>query len=69
MKSLKKKKIIKVSGFLMSIYKNRSVITGGEIQSVFNLVKKFDPKIKKILGKKYPLSPSVNINKLKKIIK
>jgi hypothetical protein len=53
----------------MSIYKNRSVITGGEIQSVFNLVKKFDPKIKKILGKKYPLSPSVNINKLKKIIK
>ena len=42
------------------------------IQARFNGVKIFelvDPKIKKILGKKYPLSPSVNIDKLKKIIK
>ena len=37
-------------------------------------VKKFDPKIKKnyakkILTSKYPLNPSMNITKLKKILK
>ena len=47
---------------------------GGKIQSVYNFAKKYNPKIKKIsaknlLGPKYPLNPSMNINKLKKILK
>ena len=69
MKSSKKKKIIKVSGFPMSSYKNRIIIMVGKTERILHFVKKFDPETKKILGKKYPLSSSVNINKLKKIIK
>jgi len=47
---------------------------GGKIQSVYNFVKKYNPNIKgisakKILGNKYPLNHSMNINKLKKIIR
>ncbi len=47
---------------------------GGKIQSVYQFAKKYNPKIKKIsakryLGKNYPLVPSMNINKYKKIIK
>ena len=46
---------------------------GGKSQSVFNFVKKLNPKIKKIsakklLGYKAPLNVSMNINKFKKLI-
>ena len=42
---------------------------GGKIQSIYNFAKKSNPKIKKISGKKiFPLNPSMNISKLKKII-
>ena len=42
---------------------------GGKIQSVYNFAKKTNPKVKKISGKKmFPLNPSMNISKLKKII-
>ena len=47
---------------------------GGKAQSVFKFAKKYNPKIKKIyakklLGPKYPLNPSMNINKLKRMLK
>ena len=41
---------------------------GGKIQTVYNFAKKNNPKVKKISGKKiFPLNPSMNISKLKKI--
>jgi dTDP-4-dehydrorhamnose reductase len=61
--------------FLLKLINKKGVINvGGKTQSVFNFVRKYNPNIKKIsakkiLGKKYPLNPSMNINKLKKIIK
>jgi len=64
-----------IAKYLLKIINKRGVINvGGEIQSVYNFVKKYNPKIKKIsakklLGHKYPLNPSMNIRKLKKIIK
>ena len=60
---------------LLKLINKKGVINvGGKIQSVFSFVKKYNPKIKKIsakkiLGHKYPLNPSMNISKLKKIIK
>lgn len=47
---------------------------GGKAQSVLKFAKKYNPKIKrisakKILGSKFPLNPSMNIKKFKKIIK
>ena len=61
--------------FLLKLINKKGIINvGGKIQSVYNFVKKYNPKIKKtlakkILGRKYPLNPSMNINKLNKIIK
>ena len=60
---------------LLKLINKKGVINvGGKIQSVFSFVKKYNPKIKKIsakkiLGNKYPLNPSMNINKLKKFVK
>jgi dTDP-4-dehydrorhamnose reductase len=47
---------------------------GGQTKSVYNFAKKYNPKIKKIsakkiLGKNFPLNPSMNIKKFTKIIK
>ena len=64
-----------IAKFLFKLINYKGVINvGGKAQSVFNFAKKFNPKIKKIsakkiLGSQYPLNPSMNINKLKKIIK
>ncbi len=64
-----------IARYLLKLINKKGVINiGGKIQSVYNFVKKYNPKIKKIsakkiLGYKYPLNPSMNINKLKKIIK
>ena len=64
-----------VAKFLLKLINKKGIINvGGEIQSVYNFVKKYNASIgkvsaKKILGPKYPLNPSMNINKLKKIIK
>ena len=60
--------------FFKLINKKGIINLGGKIQSVYNFAKKYNPKIKKIsaknlLGPKYPLNPSMNINKLKKILK
>jgi len=61
--------------FLLKLIDKKGIINvGGKIQSVYDFVKKYNPKIKKIsakklLGKNYPLNPSMNIKKLNKIIK
>ena len=64
-----------VAKMIFKLINKRGVINvGGKIQTVYNFVKTFNPKIKKnyakkILGPNYPLNPSMNINKLKKILK
>ena len=64
-----------IAKYLFKLINKKGVINvGGKIQSVYSFAKKYDPGIKKIsakkiLGRKYPLNPSMNINVLKKIIK
>ena len=64
-----------IAKYIFKLINKKGIINvGGKTQSVYNFVKKYNPKIKKssakkILGHKYPLNPSMNINKLKKIIK
>ena len=64
-----------VAKYLFKLINKRGVINvGGKIQSAYNFAKKYNPYIKKNsakknLGYKLPLNPSMNINKLKKIIK
>ena len=64
-----------IAKFLFKLINKKGVINvGGKIQSVYNFVKKYNSNIKKIsakkiLGKEYPLNPSMNINQLKKVIK
>ena len=61
--------------FLLKLINEKGVINvGGKIQSVYSFAKKYNPEIKKLsakkmLGRKYPLNPSMNIGKLKKLIK
>jgi len=61
--------------YLFRLINKKGIINvGGKIQSVYNFAKKYNSKIKKIsakkiLGHKYPLNPSMDISKLKKIIK
>jgi len=64
-----------VAKILFKLINKKGIINlGGKTQTVYRFVKKFNPKIKKIyakniLGPKYPLNPSMNITKLKKITK
>ena len=64
-----------VTKILFKLINRKGIINlGGKTQTVYNFVKKFNPKIKKnsakkMLGKNYPLNPSMNLTKLKKIIK
>ena len=64
-----------IAKYLFKLINKKGIINvGGKIQSVYNFVKKYNPNIKgisakKILGNKYSLNPSMNINKLKKIIR
>ena len=64
-----------IAKYLFKLINKKGIINvGGKIQSVYDFVKKHNSKIKKIsakkiLGRKYPLNPSMNINVLKKIIK
>jgi len=63
-----------ITKYLFELINKKGIINvGGKIQSVYNFAKKYNPKIKKIsakkiLGKKHPLKPSMNTNRLKKII-
>ena len=58
----------------MKVLKFRGTLNvGGKSQSVYNFVKKYDPKIKKIsakkiLGKNAKLNITMNIRKFKKLI-
>ena len=60
---------------LLKLIDKKGIINvGGHKQIVFNFAKKTNPKVKpvsakKILGKKFPLKQSMNINKYLKIIK
>ena len=60
---------------LLKLIDKKGIINvGGNKQTIFNFVKKTNPKIKpvsakKMLGKKYPLKQSMNVNKYLKIIK
>ena len=60
-----------VAKIIPKILDKKGVINvGGKIQSVYNFAKETNKKVKKISGKKlFPLNPSMNINKLNKIIK
>ena len=64
-----------VAKILMKLIPYDGIINvGGKSQSVYNFAKKKNPKIKKLYAKKVlaknsPLNPSMNINKLKKILK
>ena len=64
-----------VAKILFKLIKKKGVINlGGKAQTVYKFAKKTNPNIKKnyakkILGSKYPLNPSMNISKLKKILK
>ena len=60
-----------VSKFLPKLLNKKGIINlGGKIQTVFNFAKKYNKKIKKSSGKKFfPPNPSMNISKLKKILK
>ena len=64
-----------VAEILFKLINKKGVINiGGKSQSVYNFVKKYNPKIKKnfaknILSSDYPLNPSMNVKKLNTIIK
>ena len=64
-----------IAKYLFKLINKKGIINlGGKAQTVYRFMKKFDTKIKKIyakkiLGPKYPLNPSMNIAKLKKILK
>ena len=65
------KKLAKI--LVKVLNKNGIINIGGPSQTVYNFAKKFNTKVKKIYLKKnskiFPLNPSMNLNKLKKIIK
>ena len=59
-----------IAKFIFKIINCEGILNvGGEIQSVYNFAKKKNINIKKIRApKNFPLNPSMNINKLKKIL-
>ena len=58
-----------IASILFKLIKKRGIINiGGKSQSVYNFARKFNPKIKKKLSKK-TLDTSMNLNKLKKILR
>ena len=60
-----------VASYLPKLLNQKGTLNvGGKIQSIYNFAKKFDPQIKKASGKNYyPRNISMNISKLKKILK
>ncbi len=60
---------------LVKILNKKGIVNlGGKTKSVYNFAKVYNPKIKKIFVKKktskgFPLNPSMNLSKLKEIIK
>jgi len=60
-----------VANILFKILNLKGILNiGGKIQSPFNFGKKYNKNLKKKLAKKnFPVNPSMNISKLKKVIK
>ena len=60
-----------VAKFIPKLLNKKGIINiGGKIQTVYNFAKKYNSKIKKVSGKKlFPPNPSMNISKLRKVIK
>tara|TARA_B100000029_G_C17578670_1_gene958927 strand:+ start:719 stop:1441 length:723 start_codon:yes stop_codon:yes gene_type:complete len=64
-----------IAKHLFKLINKKGIINfGGKTQSVYSFVKKDKPEIKKIsakkiLGNRHPLNPSMNLSRLKKIIK
>ena len=60
-----------VADIIPKIINKKGILNvGGKVQSVFEFAKKYKKNVKKISGrKKFPPNPSMNISKLKKIIK
>jgi dTDP-4-dehydrorhamnose reductase len=60
-----------VANILFKILNLKGILNiGGKIQSPFSFGKKYNKNLKKILAKKnFPLNPSMNISKLKKVLK
>jgi dTDP-4-dehydrorhamnose reductase len=60
-----------VANILFKILNLKGILNiGGKTQSPFNFGKKYNKNLKKVLAKKnFPLNPSMNISKLKKVIK
>mgnify|MGYP001179977201 CR=1 FL=1 len=60
---------------LVKILDKKGIINiGGPTRTVYNFAKKYNPSVKKIFNKKnssnnFPLKPSMNLSKLKKLIK
>jgi len=63
-----------IAKVLLKLIHHKGIINiGGPIKSIYDFAKVFNPKIKKISAKKtmygkFPLNPSMNISKFKKII-
>ena len=59
-----------IAKFIFKIMNYKGILNvGGEIQSIYDFAKKNNKNIKKVMApKKFPLNPSMNINKLKKIL-
>ena len=60
-----------VAKFIPKLLNKKGIINiGGKLQTVYNFAKKYNRKIKKVSGKKlFPPNPSMNISKLRKVIK
>tara|TARA_B100000035_G_C20980304_1_gene545135 strand:+ start:99 stop:809 length:711 start_codon:yes stop_codon:yes gene_type:complete len=60
-----------VAAYLPKLLDQKGVLNvGGKLQSIYEFAKKFNPKIKRESGKHYyPSNISMNVNKLKKILK
>lgn len=64
-----------VAKILFKLIKKRGIINiGGKKQTIYNFAKKNNPEVKKVYLKKksriqFPKNPSINISKLKKLIK
>jgi len=60
-----------VANILFKILNLKGILNiGGKIQSPFSFGKQYNKNLKKILAKKnFPLNPSMNISKLKKVLK
>ena len=64
-----------IAKILVKVLNKKGIINvGGKTRTIYNFAKQYNPKVKKIFIKRnskfnFPLNPSMNLSKLKKIIK